>query len=320
MLEALQEGIIAIDKDRKITMINESACRILGIPNKNSTGQLIYNVFPNNDLEEVLNSGIARLGVENNLNGVLVVTNTVPIIDKGEVIGAIASFRDKTELVQLGEELTGFREVLESLRASSHEHQNKLHVILGLIQIGQIDLAKEYILESTDEQQKLVIKLMKEINNPVITGLLISKISRAKELGVELKFNRLSKLDTNNDRGKDIALVIILGNLIENALEASARSNKAYKEVVLLIEDVEASKRIVVWDNGPGIEKANMKLIFNQGFSTNSKGRGYGLKLVKDKVASLSGRISVKSELGIGTKFEVVFPKEELLNDKSSNS
>ena len=320
MLEALQEGIIAIGKDRKITMINESACRILGIPNKNSTGQLIYNVFPNNDLEEVLNSGIARLGVENNLNGVLVVTNTVPIIDKGEVIGAIASFRDKTELVQLGEELTGFREVLESLRASSHEHQNKLHVILGLIQIGQIDLAKEYILESTDEQQKLVIKLMKEINNPVITGLLISKISRAKELGVELKFNRLSKLDTNNDRGKDIALVIILGNLIENALEASARSNKAYKEVVLLIEDVEASKRIVVWDNGPGIEKANMKLIFNQGFSTNSKGRGYGLKLVKDKVASLSGRISVKSELGIGTKFEVVFPKEELLNDKSSNS
>lgn len=311
MLEAIQEGIISIDKDKKITMINDSARRILGITKRNPIGERIYNIFPNNELENVLETGVPKLGEENNLSGVIIVTNIVPILNNGKVIGVLASFRDKTELARLGEEITGFKEVFQSLRASTHEYQNKLHVILGLIQIGEIEHAKKYILESNDDQQQLVLNVMKKINNPVVSGLLAGKISRAKELGVQLDINNISSLETNGDRLRDIAIVIILGNLIENALEAAAIIDNDNKRVSLIITESEHYKKIIVSDNGIGIKNEDISILFERGFSTNSSQRGYGLALVKDKVESLSGEINVKSDIGIGTTFEVILPKGE---------
>jgi sensor histidine kinase regulating citrate/malate metabolism len=312
MLQAIEEGIIAIDQDKKITMVNQSAVSILGLE-EDPTGEEIYRIFPNNGLEDVLETGISIKEKEMVLNGINIVINIMPMIHKGEIIGAIASFKDKTELTRLAEELTGFHEIVQTLRANTHEFLNKLHVILGLVQIGNIEELKKYILNIKGSQEDLMVSIMKKVNDPVIAGIILGKISRAKELGIAFQVNTYSPIQPIEDKDRITSLVIILGNLIENAFEAT-RENMADKKVYLSINEWDKEIEIIVSDNGIGIDSKDLDKIFERGYSTKSKRRGIGLALVKEKVDRLGGNISVESSVGKGTIFRIVIPKEERIN------
>ncbi|MBZ2174036.1 GHKL domain-containing protein [Schnuerera sp. xch1] len=320
MLQAIQEGIISIDQHKRITMINDSAKSILGIEGKNPIGEKIFDMFPNSGLEEVLETGIPLKEKEKDLYGINIVMNIVPIINKGETIGVIASFRDKTELTRLAEEITGFNEVVQTLRANSHEFLNKLHVILGLVRIGDIEEIKRYILNIKDTREQLLVSVMKKINDPVLAGIVLGKISRAKELGINFHINSTSPIQAIDDKDKATALVIIIGNLIENAFEATVKENKDNKRVSLSIDELEDKIEITINDNGLGIEKEYIEKIFERGYSTKSENRGIGLALVKEKVEKLYGVIKVSSSIGEGTTFKVIIPKEERRNVQSANS
>lgn len=310
MLEAIQEGIISIDDDMRITTINDAAMDILRIEERGLKGEKIYNIISNSRMEEVLKTGNSIIEKEVNMNGTNVVTNIIPIRSKDEIIGVIATFRDKTEVTKLAEEITGYNEIVNALRANSHEFLNKLHIILGLIQIGEIEEAKRFILDAKDEQAQIVSHLTKKIKDPILVGLILGKISRSKELGVEFEIGNISILEGELGRDIDTALVTIIGNLIENALEATVKSDKETRKVSLSIVESEEKIEISVKDNGVGIRVEDMGRIFNRGYSTKGQNRGIGLYLIINKVESLAGEIVLDSVLGEGTNIVVTIPKE----------
>ncbi|MCG8483099.1 MAG: ATP-binding protein, partial [Clostridia bacterium] len=312
MMDAIHEGILAVDQDGRVTIINDSAMNMLKIEEKNKNnikGKNVKSVFPTSMLPRVLESGIAEYDKELITNDTIVVANRVPIISKGKIIGAIATFRDKTELTMLAEELTGVKLIIEALRANSHEFANKLHVILGLIKIGEIEEAKNYIINVADTQQQILSMIIKRIKDPTIAGLILGKFSRAKELGISIKIDKRTKLECKHKNINSNVLVTIIGNLIANALESVSKSDKEEKSINVRIEESESKIIIEVGDSGVGIKKENIKKIFERGFTDKSESRGIGLALVKENVQSLNGEIKVISKINKGTTFTIILPK-----------
>lgn len=312
MLEALQEGIISIDSDMKIVTINDSALQILKINDKNVLGEEITNIIPNTNMIEVFKTGESIIGGEGKLNGVNIVRNIVPIKESDKITGVVATFRDKTEITKMAEEITGYNEIVNALRANSHEFSNKLHIILGLIQIGEVEEAKEFILGIKNREEKMINYTLKNIKDPIIVALLFGKVSRAKELGVNFNINKKSSLEKLNDKSLSHSLVTIMGNLIENAFESTINIVNKKKNVDLYIENSPKYIKIIVEDNGIGIKEKYFKKIFKENYSTKGENRGFGLSLVKNKLKTLSGTISIDSKLKVGTSIKIVIPKEDM--------
>lgn len=311
ILDTLEEGIIAVDENLKITFYNTAAVNILKIKEKEILGEDIIKIIPNSNLPKVFINGKAYYNKEMVIRDTVILTNRIPIKKKDKIIGAVTIFRDKTELTRLAEEVTGVRQVVEALRANNHEFMNKLHVILGLIQIGELEEAKKYILNQTKIQQQKVSLVMNKIEDTTIAALILGKISRAKEMGVELIINPNSNIKKRRGRINSNVLVTIMGNLLENAMEAVSVSEKDEKSVEAFIGENEKEILVKVKDTGDGINKGNISLIFNKGFSTKGDNRGTGLALLKDVVENLEGRVEVFSKEENGTEFIVSIPKEE---------
>jgi len=313
IIDAIHEGLVAIDKHGHITLINDSALKILQLEhkyNKNEIiGQKMELLFPTTRLLTITELGISEYDKEQNINNTLIMTNRVPIKDRQKVIGAIATFRDKSEVTNLAEELTGVKQILEALRANNHEFMNKLHVILGLIHIGELEEAKKYITNITEKKQKLLSEVTNKIKNPTIAALILGKFSRAAELKINLIINEATNLDNNLKNISNNVLVTILGNLIENAMEAASKSIKEDRYVNVKIQEGTSEIKIEINDSGIGIEKEYISAIFQRGYTTKTGSSGVGLSLVKDAIDNLKGEITVASELNEGTKITVLLPK-----------
>lgn len=310
MLQALQEGIISIDNNMKIVTINDSAIQILKIQSKDLLGKNIIDIIPNSNMVEVFETGESIIGGEGKINGVNIVRNIVPIKENQQIKGVVATFRDRTEVTKMAEEITGYNEVVNALRANSHEFSNKLHIILGLIQIGEVEEAKEFII-GIKNKEKMINYTLKMIKDPIITSLLFGKFNRANELGVDFKIKKGSSLQKLKDKELSYSLVTIIGNLIENAFEATVSKDDVEKNVNLSIQTEEDLIKIIVEDNGIGIEEENIEKIFKKNYSTKGDNRGFGLSLIKNKVDVLLGNICIYSRKGEGTRIEVAIPKEE---------
>jgi sensor histidine kinase regulating citrate/malate metabolism len=315
MLDALHEGIIAIDEKSHITLVNNSAIKMLNLNADHIIGSDIQEVFPSCKLGDVIASGKAEYYSDHTINNTLVVINRVPIKDGGKIVGAIATFSDRTKVKQLAEEITGVRQIVDALRANTHEFMNKLHTILGLIDLGEIVEAKKYIMDETEKHQKILTLVIRNIKDPAIAGLIIGKTSRANELGIKMKIDRNSALDRNTGKIDSSALITILGNLIENAMEALKCNIVNSKIIEVLIKEHNNKIIIKIKDNGIGIKTENLEKIFEKGYSTKEGSRGQGLFLVKDIVEALQGSILVESVLGQGTLFTVELPKEDGTHD-----
>ncbi len=147
MLESIKEGVIAVDRQARVTIINAEATKLLsraGI-DYNPIGKDVETFLPNTRLKDVMRHKVAELDCEQDINGVIVVTNRIPIFLNGEIAGAVATFRDKTEISQLAEQLTGVRIYAEALRAQAHEFMNRMHVILGLVRLECYKQLADYI-------------------------------------------------------------------------------------------------------------------------------------------------------------------------------
>ncbi|WP_035161593.1 DcuS/MalK family sensor histidine kinase [Caloranaerobacter azorensis] len=313
MLDAIHEGIIAIDKDCKITLVNDSALDILQIKDKYKPeeiiGKPVTDIFHTSRLPKVLETGIAEYDKEQRINDTIIVTNRVPIKDNGKIVGAIATFRDKTKITRLAEEVTGVKQIVQALRANTHEFLNKLHVILGLLHLGEIEEAKKYIVNITESQQQIISMIIKKVKDPTIAGLILGKFSRAKELGIKMIVDEATKLDSRHNNISSSALITLIGNILENALEAVSKTNKEEKIVRIRIEEMEDRIEIEIEDTGKGIEEKHLNEIFKRGFTTKSGSEGIGLDLVKRTVEELNGEIHVYSKINIGTTFKVILPK-----------
>lgn len=306
MLESVREGIIAIDADCKVTVANSAARRILA-PEENILGNDVEKLIPNTRLPVVMANKTAELDEPMLLNGHVVLVNRIPLMVGNSPVGAISTFRDMTEINKLAEELTGARQLVDSLRARSHEFMNKLQAVSGLIQLGSYAEARKYITRLTAKEQSFIEFLLKNIANPAAAGLLEGKSAEAQERGIALSIDPNSRLAVLPPYFDENALIIVLGNLIENAMDAVQDLSPGRRKVSVLVAQDGDGIFIRVVDSGCGVPAHLLTQIFEKGFSTKELGRGYGLANVKARVELASGSIDVKSD-GSGTEVSVRIP------------
>lgn len=308
ILQSTREGILAIDGDGLITLINSEAARLFGQAGvtADAVGQPVENCIPQTRLHEVLRTRQAEYDQEQDINGVVVLTNRVPLLINGEVVGALATFRDMTEIRKLAEELTGVNGLLEALRARAHEFLNTLHVIRGLTQLGQYARVDAYIDRVLNESREEVDFVSERIKDPILAGVVLSKLSRARESGVTLAIDASSCLDEPLELEVALGLVTVIGNLLDNAFEAVQEASDRRTE--FSIHRVVDGVCVRVADNGPGIIPSIKNKMFEKHCSSKGDGRGFGLYLVAKAVEHMAGEITVVSDNLQGTVFTVTVP------------
>lgn len=219
----------------------------------------------------------------------------------------------KKSFVEFADDLEGNKYLVDSMRANNHDFTNKLHVILGLIQIGEYDKAVSYIENISIIQRETISAVMKAINNPSFAALIIGKIARASECNVKFILKEDSHFSSDDIDLPSEALVTIAGNLIDNALDSMNNKITAQdftgvgKNLSFGVFTKNNSFLMTVDDNGCGISEENLNHIFENGFSTKGSGRGVGLYHTKQLIESLGGTILVESKENIGTLFMVMF-------------
>ncbi|MFY0521372.1 ATP-binding protein [Lysinibacillus sp. UGB7] len=307
---AMHEGIIAVDKEMNITIFNEKAAAILGVAKKTEVciGKKIYDVLPDTRLPEIVETASPVYNQELYINHHSILSNRVPIIVNGELVGAVAMFKDLTAVKKLAEEVTGVKAFVQALRVQTHEHKNKLHTIAGLLQLGHTKQALEYVTTATENEASLTKFFNERFHNENISGLLLSKISYGKELGIQVEIDRKSHFKSFPPLLDHHDFVVLFGNLIENAFEALNILSKDDKYVSISVDEHDGMLAIAVSDNGIGMTEDVQTRMFENGFSTKaSENRGIGLHLIYEIVNKGNGEIEVKSEYMKGTSFLILF-------------
>ena len=315
ILESLKEGVIAVDKNGTILFTNNSAVKML---DKSSTatefiGKNIEQIKNGNVIKTVLNGSEKEFGIQGQrMDGTDVIIDRIPIKHEEDPIDTICILHDRAEYTKLMEDLAGTRYLVDSMRANNHDFTNKLHVILGLIQMEMYDQATSYIENITMVQRASISKIMNCISEPALAALLIGKTARAAELNIKFTLRDGSHFSNTDMHIPTEVLITAIGNLIENAFEsmnAKEPNPSNPNELIIGLFSKEDSILITVDDTGLGISEENKQRIFENGFSTKGENRGTGLYQVKTMVENLGGLITVDSQENVGTSFFVYFSK-----------
>ena len=313
VIQSVREGIIVVNKVGIIVIVNRVAYDILSLEKGKVIGKPVWEVIPTTTMLEILSTGEEKLDKQVEFNGKKLIVNQLPVKVKEDVIGVVSSFRLKSEMDQLTEELSQVKRYSEALRAQTHEFNNLLYTISGLLQLEAYDEAMELIHKETTVQQGIAQFIMEKLNDPWLGGILVGFYSRARELKVDFILDRESSLEQMPGHIDQSNLVSILGNLVTNAFEAVAKNDPTNKKVRLFITDIGDDLLIEVEDSGPGIEDHMISSIFNRGFSTKEGGnRGYGLARVKELVEDLNGTLAIERGDWEGALFIIAIPKERL--------
>jgi len=312
-LQSVREGIIAVNREGIITTVNRAALETLGFDTGTSlVGQPIHEVLPDSDLLSVLKTGIPEFDREVWLRNRQMVVNRLPVRQGDEAIGVVASFRLRDELDHVSQQLTRIQQYADTLRSQTHEYSNKLHTIAGLIQIGAHDDALSLIGRETSDHQSLIHLLLEAVPDPVIAGCLLGKYNRAREMGLHLDIDPGSQMTDIPDALPRDQLVSVLGNLIDNALEATRQHAGEGGCVMLSMTDLGHELIFEVDDQGVGISDDERERIFEKGVTSKHgsvKQHGYGLYLVRQFLDRWGGSITVERLPDAGSRFTLYLPK-----------
>jgi two-component system CitB family sensor kinase len=304
MLHGIREGVVALDRSGRIRLVNDEAQRLLSI------GDGVVGRSPDEALgvgrtADVLAGRVTGTDLLTVRGQRVLVANRMPTDDGG----AVATLRDRTELEQLGRELDSTRGLIDALRAQDHEHANRMHTLLGLLELEMYDDAVEFVGEVVGDHRATAEQVTERIADPLLAALLVGKATVAAERGVALWVSDRTRLP---DRLIDPqGLVTVVGNLVDNALDAVAGKPHARVEVELRAEGRTVILR--VRDTGPGIPPEHQELIFTEGWSTKKppahRERGIGLSLVRRLAERQGGSATVGDAHGGGAEFTVVLPE-----------
>jgi len=312
VIKSVREGVIVVDTQGKLQLVNREAKRIFeqaGITG-NLIGQEAASVIPNSRMVEVVQSGEAEFDQEQRLNNMFILTNRLPLVVEGKIIGSLATFRDMAEIKKLAEELTGVKRYVEALRAQAHEFRNQLHVINGLILNEKYEELSEYIEELSVMGDMEIRWVKKHMRDPVLASFFMSKLSRSREMEVNLILDSEITLPEITDGDFRNSLITIIGNLIDNAIDAVQFTEQ--KNVNVLVREQRGEWLIQVKDTGQGIHTDDISYLFRKGYSTKGENRGFGLFLVGKVVEKYNGRISVENNEKQGSTFTIhLFPQKE---------
>lgn len=214
----------------------------------------------------------------------------LPIYNLNEYYGTILLIKTKDDVNRYAREITGIDQLVDGMRANIHEFKNRLHVILGLINLDKIEMAKKYILEIQDLNEYDFKKFI-NIKNPFLKAILLGKDAICKERKIQFLVNAESLVSTEIRIPIFEDISTIIGNLIENSIESFKEYNIKDKRIEIKIIEIEKEIEFEVWDNGEQIPQENFIKIYEQGFSTKGSSRGVGLNIVKNKVDLYSGTV-----------------------------
>jgi two-component system CitB family sensor kinase/two-component system sensor histidine kinase DcuS len=313
ILEAIREGVVAIDAEAQVRVANKAAFHYTGmVPELLEKDRNIDSVLPGAGLRTALRTGEAEHDQERMIHGKEMIFNIVPVTCNDKPQGVVATFRPKDELDQIASELSRVQEYSELLRVQTHEYSNKLHTIAGLIQIEAYNEALELVMDEAHGYEEVIRFLGEAVPHPVIAGVLLGKFNRAKELKIMLNIDRESSMTDVPDWIPQEKIVTIVGNLIDNAFEAVLEVSADLRLVEVSFTDLGRDIVFEVEDSGPGVPLEDFDRIFEKGVSTKGRDRrGVGLYLVRQRVDELGGNIFVdESPLG-GALFTVTIPKDE---------
>ncbi|MCT2593979.1 Spo0B domain-containing protein [Streptomyces sp. N2-109] len=307
MLYGIAEGVVALDPQHRLTLVNEMGRRLLDLPS-DCVGQSLDGLGVDGRLRDVLagtgagadtgevTGGAGRRDEVVVRHGRVLVMNRMTVTKDGRPLGSVTTLRDRTELARLEREIGSFRSTSELLRAQAHEFANQLHTISGLIQIGESDEVVRYIRALNQRRQSLDVALSRRVRDTAVAALLTAKASLAAERRVALRVSDRTALDRlAPEDAADVATVV--GNLVDNAVDAAAApgaGHEAWVEVELR-QDA-SSVEIVVRDSGPGVAPELAREVFSHGFTTKAARqgeRGIGLALTRLVCERHGGEISV---------------------------
>ncbi|MBN6206615.1 sensor histidine kinase [Ralstonia pickettii] len=314
ILQSAHEGIVAIDNNHRITMINTSAQQLVFTEqgNENSyIGKPIQTIIPDSNLLTMLQHEKCVYDREMVLGENVLLVNQTPMYRDNTLIGTVLTFRDKTELEGIIHELSRVKQYANAQRALTHEFSNKLYTILGLLQLNQPDEAIDFIKKNSEIREKWERFLTAHFTDPIIHAILQGKFNQANELGVNMTVHPDSQLSYRFSEEEKDVLLTVLGNVIENAIEAVKNQESDNRNVSILFTDIGEDIIIEVEDSGPGIAASDIPHIFEQGFSTkNGANRGIGLALSYQAIQRMNGQITLEEgDLG-GACFVMVIPKK----------
>ncbi len=317
IIESIGSGIIAVGDNGKIRLINQAAMEFLNLDRDGRLiGRKISDVFSNTDFLSLLQTEARSSLQEVYADGQTFLYTAVPIVYAGAVHGAVASFRPMEDFHKLRQELRQIKEFSEMLRVQAHEYSNKLHTLAGLLQMEAYQEAIELVTKESAGLQRLIQTLGDAIPHPALAAIIMGKYNRALEMKVDFKFNPDSYMgDIPMDYDQD-KLVTILGNLLDNAMEAAAGFTGRRPCIQVFMTDIGCDLIFEIEDSGPGVSVDLADKIFLKAYSGKaSKGdlgniHGVGLYLVDQYVRQLKGQITVSTgELG-GALFTLSLPKQ----------
>jgi len=308
-LHAVREGLLMLDGQFRVALINDGGRELLDVTD-DVVGRSVADIGLPTPLTGALLSGEPRVDEVHLTESRVLVVNTSPV-SGGERRGTVVTLRDVTELQSLMGELDSERGFTTALRSQAHEAANRLHTVVSLIELDRAEEAVDFATAELELAQALTDQVVAAVSEPVLAALLLGKTAQANERGVELVVSEDSSIDDGllPESLPSRDLVTVLGNLIDNAVDA-AQGSVGARVTVTAIADAEGLVLRVV-DTGTGVDPAHAEAVFQRGWSTKPAGpggRGLGLALVRQAVARHDGTLTVTQAPGGGASFEVRLP------------
>jgi len=298
VLHAVREGLLLVDPDGRVQLVNDEARRLLDLPD-DAVGQSMGEL----DLPPALAAtaagdipGTDEIYVTGDR---VLLASSSPAYWDGREVGAVVTLRDHTELQKLTGELDVVRRLTESLRAQTHEAANRLHTVISLIEMGRTGEAVEFATEELQIAQMLADRVVGAAGEPVAAALLLGKAAEAAERGIQLTLT--GALPAEQGVATSRELVTVLGNLVDNAFDAV--SGQEDRRVAVHLEGGPDHVRVVVSDSGPGLTPDQAEHAVERGWTTKGTpdrgGSGVGLALVSQVARRQGGGIVIaRSALG----------------------
>nr|WP_286200878.1 ATP-binding protein [[Clostridium] symbiosum] len=321
VMNAIEEGLIATDTEGKILFSNIVARNLFhdgpeeGPP---LMGKYFRELYPATNFDSVVSTGKSVHRQSCMIGGRSILMNEIPIQGKGKkpIQGMLVIMVDRTDMLAMSDELSGTRSMLDTLRAFNHEFLNKLHVILGYLQIGEIEQAIQFIINSNLVSSQSIRETADCIRVSRICALIIGKMMHAAELGIRLSLTHDSSCIESELILPQDALITIIGNLLENAIEelnSCKNQDNELKEITLGIYCRPDCNIITCEDTGGGISQELLEHIFEKGISSKGETRGTGLYLLRQIAEEYNGDIAIDTEKGEGSCFTLTFTRKENL-------
>lgn len=315
IMNAVEEGLIASDPEGTVLFSNMVARRLYSEDGQPLMGQKLERLYPETSQTSIIRSGKSEHGRSFAVNGHTVLVNEIPIrSSSGLIQGVLTILSDKTEMLAMSDELSGTKNMLDTLRSFNHEFLNKLHIILGYLQTGETDRAMNFIINSSLVSSQAIRQTADCIRVSKVCALVIGKMMHAAELGFPLSLTGDSRC-----MDKDLLLpvedyITIIGNLLENAIEELDRKGeqRSVSEIKLGLYCRPDCTIITCQDTGRGIPDELLLHLYEKGVSSKGENRGTGLYLIRQIVLKYQGEIAIDTEPGEGTCFTLTFTRKDL--------